>query len=80
MATADRIQCPNCQRAVVPQLWVDDRNRLEYPKVIHLCPFCGIALKESGGGIDRRMLAFIIGIISLCILLFGLFIMNSRFS
>lgn len=71
MATGnDRIQCHNCNHAVVPQLWVDARNGLEHPRVKHLCPFCGITLKETGGGMNRQMLAFIIGTILLCVLMF----------
>lgn len=77
MVTEDRIQCPNCRHAVVPQLWVDTRNGLEHPRVIHLCPFCGITLKETGGGMNRQMLALIIGSIFLCVLIF-VFIMASR--
>lgn len=79
MVTEDRIQCPNCGRAVVPQLWVDSRNRLERPRVRHLCPFCGDLLRESGGGMDRGMLALIIGSFCLCVLIFALLLLKSRY-
>jgi ribosomal protein S27E len=79
MATEDRIQCPSCCRAVVPQLWVDTRNKLSHPRVMHLCPLCGAVLRESGGRMNRRMLAFVIGSFCLCILLFVLLYLESRF-
>ena len=78
MATEDRIECQSCRRAVVPQLWVDDRNRMEHPTVVHLCPFCGVVLRESGGRRDRRMLAFFLGFSFLCLLLIALLLLMAR--
>lgn len=78
MAAENHVQCPNCHQSIVPQLWVDARNSLEHPRVVHLCPFCGVTLRETGGGLDRRMLAFIIGTICLCIFLLGLFFITTR--
>ena len=69
MAIEDRIECLKCGRAIVPQLWVDTRNRLEHPTVRHLCPLCGATLRASGGGINRGMLALVIGSISLLVLI-----------
>jgi ribosomal protein S27E len=70
MPIQDRIECQNCGRAVVPQLWVDTRNRLEHPRFVRLCPFCGIVMSESGGGMDRGKLAFILGVSGLCFFFF----------
>jgi hypothetical protein len=54
----------------VLHLWVDDRDQLIHPRVIHLCPFCGSVLRETGCKPDRRMLAFILGFAGLGILIF----------
>jgi hypothetical protein len=69
MAIEDRIECRSCGRAVVPQLWVDTRNRLEHPTVRHLCPLCGATLRVSGGGITRGGLALAASAIALMILM-----------
>ena len=53
MVTENHIECPAWRRAFVPQLWVNSRNCLEHPRVMYLYPFCGVALHESGGGVDR---------------------------
>lgn len=60
MAIEDRIECQQCGRAVVPQLWVDARNRLEHPTVRQLCPLCGATLRVSGGGVSRGGRALLI--------------------
>ncbi len=73
MASEDRIECPKCGRAVLPQLWVDTRNGLEHPTVHHLCPYCGVSMRISGGGINRGILAIIIGSLALSLIIsFGL--------
>ena len=71
MSAHDLIECRNCGRSVVPQLWADPRNGLEHPRFLHLCPFCGVVLRESGGGVDRGLLAIILGVVGLC-LFFGI--------
>lgn len=58
MANEDRIECQGCGRAVVPKLWVDDRDQLIHPRVTHLCPFCGNVLRETGGRPNLRILFF----------------------
>ena len=68
MGIEDRIECRGCGRAVVPQLWVDARNRLSHPTVRHLCPLCGATLRVSGGGLSRGGLALAAGVIALIIL------------
>ena len=78
MAIEDRVNCPKCRRAVVPQLWVDARNRLEHPKVNQLCPSCGTTLRVTGGGLNRGMLALVIGSFALLILILVFGIVVSR--
>lgn len=79
MAIEDRIECQKCGRAVVPQLWVDASNRLEHPKVNQLCPSCGATLRVTGGGLNRGVLALVIGSLAVLILflVFGLVLSKS---
>lgn len=78
MPVEDSIQCVNCGRAVVPQILVDTRNKMHHPIVMHLCPFCGVVLRESGGQIDRGILAILIGSICLSAIIF-IFLLGTRF-
>jgi hypothetical protein len=74
MSSIDRVKCMGCGREVVPQLMVEDRDRLYKPRITHLCPFCGAILHESGGKIDRGMLAFLVGFIGLSFLIMHLLV------
>lgn len=74
----NQTECPSCRRAVVPQLWVDARNRLEHPRVVHLCPLCGATVLESGGGVNKGMLALILGSICLSALMLILLLVKYR--
>jgi hypothetical protein len=58
---------------------VDDRNKLYRQRVTHLCPFCGAVIHESGGELDRRMLAFIVGFSCLSLLLIILLVFTTRY-
>lgn len=78
MAIEDRIDCHGCGRDVVPQLWVDARNRMEHPTVRHLCPLCGATLRVSGGGISRGGLALLVAAISLIVLALVVTLVLSR--
>ena len=78
MAVEDRIECRGCGRAVVPQLWVDARDRMSHPTVRHLCPLCGATLRVSGGGLDRGVLALVIGSVVLLALIFVLGLVTLR--
>ena len=51
VAGENNIQCPKCGRRVVPRLGHYGGGPLTYVKVQHLCPFCGVAMYESGGGV-----------------------------
>jgi hypothetical protein len=74
MAANDRVECRGCGRAVVPQLVVDDRDKLHRPVVTHLCPFCGAVLHVSGGELERGMLALLVGVCLFCLLGFVLLV------
>ena len=77
MAIEDRIECQSCGRAVVPHLWIDDRDQLIHPRVIHLCPFCGTVLRQTGGQPNRRELAFILGFVGLGVLMLLLMLLKA---
>jgi ribosomal protein S27E len=49
MAIEAQVECPNCRRSIVPQLWIDDTDGFTQPRVFHLCPFCGVVVHETGG-------------------------------
>lgn len=51
MVSDDLISCPRCGRRVVPRLWHYGGGALLYMRTQHLCPFCGVVMYESGGGI-----------------------------
>lgn len=52
----DRLTCAACGRRIVPRLWHYGGGLITYMKVQHMCPFCGIVLYETGGGIRRGCL------------------------
>jgi hypothetical protein len=70
MASEKYIECPRCQRAVVPRLWFVGGDFLSYMKTQHVCPFCGIVMYETGGGYKRK--AVIATIIIIPVLLLAL--------
>lgn len=70
-----RVTCRGCGRPVVPRLWHYGGGRLTYMTTQHLCPFCGVVMYETGGGVRRGcwMLLAIIGLLlvaQLAIILF----------
>ena len=50
------IKCPGCSRNVVPRLhhYRPFLGSYRYVKTQHLCPFCGVAMYETGGGVTTR--------------------------
>jgi ribosomal protein S27E len=67
MPADDRVKCVGCGRGVVPQLMIDDGNMLYQPRVLHLCPFCGAVINESGGRVNRLVLASLIFVGLFCL-------------
>jgi ribosomal protein S27E len=63
MATEETIECPSCQRAVIPRLWFTGGDYMSYMKTQHICPLCGIVMYETGGGYKRgAVIATIVGV------------------
>lgn len=57
MSGADeRIACTACGRRIVPRLWHYGGGSFTYMRTQHLCPFCGVVLYETGGGVRRGCL------------------------
>lgn len=52
----ERIACSACGRRIVLRLWHYGGGRLTYVKSQHICPFCGVVLYETGGGVRRGCL------------------------
>jgi hypothetical protein len=73
MKSGDGVVCPGCQREVMPRLWHYDCGSLTYMKTQHLCPFCGVVMYETGGGVRRgfrqALVVFSIIFAALCVLL-----------
>jgi hypothetical protein len=62
----------------VPQLWVDTRNRMEHPRVVHLCPLCGATVRQSGGGLNWGTMGILIGSICVSALILIIVLMERR--
>lgn len=77
MAVEEHIQCQNCDRAVVPRLWLIGGDFLTYMTTQHLCPFCGVVMYETGGTYKR--VPVIITAVVLCLALAALLIMVLRY-
>jgi len=78
MAIEDRIECRSCARSVVPQLWVDARDRMSHPTVRHLCPLCGSTLRVSGGGMSRGGWALFVVSIGMILLALAIALVLAR--
>lgn len=53
-SSSQGVMCSHCQRCVTPQLWHYAQSRFHHLKTQHLCPFCGVVLYETGGGVKRE--------------------------
>jgi hypothetical protein len=49
--TDGRIACRSCGRNIIPRLWHYGGGRLSYARIQHICPFCGVVLYETAGGV-----------------------------
>lgn len=46
------VKCKKCDKSSVPRLWHYGGSVFTYMKTQHICPFCGVCMYESGGGIS----------------------------
>jgi ribosomal protein S27E len=47
----ERVSCPKCSKKSVPRLW--HRGAIfTKMKTDHLCPYCGVAMYTTGGGLS----------------------------
>lgn len=69
----NRVTCQGCGRSVVPRLWHYGGGKFTYLTTQHMCPFCGVVMYETGGGVRRGCLQalalFSIVFVTLCLLL-----------
>jgi hypothetical protein len=73
MKSGDGVVCPSCQREVVPRLWHYGGRTFTYMTTQHMCPYCGVVMYETGGGIHRgcrqALVFFSVVFVALCLLL-----------
>ena len=73
MKSGEGVACPGCQREVVPRLWHYGGGTFTYMTTQHMCPYCGVVMYETGGGvrhgcIQALVLSFVV-FVALCLLL-----------
>lgn len=67
MAIEEGVQCPECRRAVVPRLWfTGERNPIANRKVQHICPYCGVVMYETGGGVNMMAVTILLIVFAAC--------------
>ena len=74
MSIEEGVKCPECGRAVVPRLlFTGGRSPITYRKAQHICPFCGVIMYKTGGGVNWTAVVILLTILGLCtlVLLFG---------
>lgn len=73
MKSSEGIVCPDCRREVVPRLWHYGGGTVTYMTTQHMCPFCGVVMYETGGGIRKgchqAVVLFSLVFVALCLLL-----------
>lgn len=79
MAIEEEVRCPNCSRAVVPRLvFKGERNPIAYRKAEHVCPYCGVVMYETGGGVNWWAVAILMAVFGTCALVLVLTFMSRR--
>ncbi len=69
MAIEEGVRCPGCQRSVVPRLlFKGERNPIAYRKAEHLCPYCGVIMYETGGGVNWWAVLLLLIVFGACAL------------
>lgn len=79
MAIEEGVQCPQCKRAVVPRLLLtNERNPVAYRKAQHICPYCGVTMYESGGGMNWTAVVILLLVFGACALVILAAFMSRR--
>jgi hypothetical protein len=79
MAIEEGILCPRCQRSVVPRLlFKGGRNPIAYRKAEHVCPYCGVIMYETGGGVNVWAVLILLAIFGACALVLVMKFMSRR--
>lgn len=79
MAIEEGVECPGCRRAVVPRLlFINERNVVAYRKTQHICPYCGVIMYQTGGGVNWTNLIIIILAVAACGLIFLAAVISQR--
>jgi predicted RNA-binding Zn-ribbon protein involved in translation (DUF1610 family) len=79
MAIEEGIRCANCGRAVVPRLlFKGERNPITYRKAEHVCPFCGVVMYVTGGGVNWPAALILLAVFGACALVLVMTFMSRR--
>jgi DNA-directed RNA polymerase subunit RPC12/RpoP len=79
MAIEEGIECPACSRAVAPRLlFTGERNPLAYRKAQHICPYCGVIMYETGGGVNWAAVFILLLVFGACALVILRLVMSRR--
>jgi ribosomal protein S27E len=79
MAIEEGVTCPECGRTVVPRLLLKgQRNPVAYRKTEHLCPYCGVVMYETGGGVNVWAVLTLLIVFGTCALILIMTFMSRR--
>ena len=79
MAIEEGVQCPGCQRSAVPRLLFKGvRNPIAYRKAEHVCPYCGVIMYETGGGVSVWAVLLLLIVFGACALVLVMMFMSRR--
>lgn len=69
MAIEEGVECPECNRAVVPRLLITrEHNPVAYRKAQHICPYCGVTMYVTGGGVNWTAVIILLLVFGACAL------------
>lgn len=79
MAIEEGVRCPECGRSVVPRLlFKGERNPIAYRKAEHVCPYCGVVMYVTGGGVNVWAMLILLIVFGACALVLVMTFMSRR--
>jgi predicted RNA-binding Zn-ribbon protein involved in translation (DUF1610 family) len=79
MAIEEGVRCPECGRTVFPRLlFKGERNPVAYRKAEHVCPYCGVVMYETGGGLNWWAVLILLIVFGACALVLVMTFMSRR--
>ena len=75
----EEVRCPECGRSAVPRLLLKgERNPIAYRKAEHLCPYSGVVMYETGGGMNWPAVLILLAVFGICALVLVITFMSRR--